>query len=560
MKKSILLFCSAISFWAAAQAPNFDWVKMSSGFTNPNVYSNINAHATVVDTNNHFVYCLGGFDNAIDFGAGELEAAYLSGEPNLYLTKHDLSGNLIWAKSFYSSHGNVPGGMAIDNSGNLIVCGYSTADTVHFGSSFLVNGDPENGDHFLSYIAKLDGNGNTIWLKGSSNAGGGVHCMSVATDATGNIYATGTIDDPIGTFCGNNLIGGLFVIKLNASGNTQWFKQGNGLNFAVGNSITLDAAGNCIIAGSHVQPFDLGTFTVPFNVGSSFWDRFICKLNGSTGSYMWAIGEGIWQGPDVAYNLSSDSQNNIYVSGLENIAPDEMATTCYDYHFLEKRDANGVTMWHKTYRATAVNTISPTRLTDQVTNKNGETYALFMVNDTTDIGGTIVASSPANFSSSVLAVVAKLDTDGNVLWVKNTTDNSFLSFAAAYAITIDEAENIYYTGMFSGSMSFDQIIETTQDQNDHEFFLAKLGQNTLPLAVETKDLDSRLNVYPNPADKVITIDTKVDLLSISILDFSGREIYRGNSTSIDVSSIHSGLYLVSVSTSEGKFERRLIVQ
>lgn len=555
MKKTVLI-CSVLwSFAATAQAPDFAWVNKSSGLTNPQVSTSINSHFTVVDSVNQFIYCLSGFENSIDFGNGEHEGPAI-GQPNAYLVKYTLDGALVWDKHFYSNYGNAPSGMTIDGSGNLIICGNTVSDTLRINNQYLLNGTPDNSDHVLTYIAKLDGNGNTLWLVGSSADGGSMSTQAIAVDASNNVYATGVINDPTGTYIGNPVSAGFFVIKLNTSGVSQWFKQSSSVNLSQGNAITIDHNGDCIVAGSHINQFDLGAFTVPFNDGSTYLDRFLTKLTAVNGTFLWANSTGVWQGPEQPHSIQTDAQNNIYVSGLDTYAGDPMSSTSNDVEFLEKRDQNGMLVWYKSFEAYALNTLFPTLITDHVTTSAGETYALFIVNDSTDFDGAIASSLPANFNSSIVAVVAKYATDGTLDWLKQTTDNAFLSYSAGYSISLDQSENIYFTGMLSSSINFDNILAATSDPNYKEFFLAKLGN--VPLAVTETGAEEMI-LYPNPSHHLLTIMGVNDAL-YTIYDINGSELQHGqiSQSVISLSTLPQGVYQVKVHTATGIKQARFV--
>lgn len=552
MKKSLYLIFGLFALNSFAQAPNFAWVKKSTSISNSYVSQTLNSHAIVVDTNNHFVYCLSGFTGEIDFGAGTLPSDY----SNPYLVKYDLGGTIIWSKAITTNGENYPTGMALDPNGNIVICGYSdAADTLTIGSQSLFNQNAGASESYLSYIAKLDINGNCIWLRGSGNQGSGLRVQAVTTDNSGNVYATGTALDPNGTFCGNTVAMGFFAIKLNAAGTSQWFNQSTTYNVSQGNSVTIDHNGDCIIVGSHANVFDLGPFNVPFNTGSSFWDRFATKISPS-GTYLWVVARGVWQGPEVAYHVSTDSQNNIYISGMDINAPDSMVDSSNDVEFLEKCDPNGNQLWFKWYECAAQNPIAPTMVTSHITSPSGDTYVLLAVNDSTDFDGTIIASSPAYFSSSYLGVVVKYNTNGTQQWVKHTTDNGLLSYAEGLAIALDQGENVYFTGMLQNSMNFDNFVMTTDETNYQWFFLAKLGDNPLALDEQSKQ---DLLLYPNPANSTFQINAKGTIDEVVILNAAGMEVYRGVSKLIDVSGFSKGFYVVSVSVNGSTSQSKLLV-
>ena len=554
MKKAILLLSAICSFVAFSQAPGYAWVKQSISISNPNVSTGIGSHASVIDTVNNYIYCVSGFAGAIDFSDGEHESSF-NGGPSVYLVKYTLDGNLVWSKDFYHEDNHTTG-MAIDGSGNLLITGYSGDDTVRFNNQYLLNADP-GSDNDISYVVKLDGNGNTLWLKGSSNDGGGIRSNAITVDPDGNAYVTGVVNNPQGTFCGNNLAIGFFILKLNPGGTSQWFRQSNTPNESEGRALTIDHNGDCIIAGCHVNEFDLGSYTVPFNTGSDTWDRFLTKINAS-GTFQWAIANGVWQGPEVPYSVQSDAQNNIYLCGQDVNAPDPMSTTYTGYVFLEKRDYNGNVQWYKSYLCEAENPVFPTYITDVATSNDGTTYALFIVNDTTDFAGTIVSSNPNYATSGVLGTVVKYDNAGNQQWLKTTVDNTYFSYSAAYSISLDQAENVYFTGALTGSLNFDNIVATNAtDPNYMEFFLAKLGDQPLGIdELKTKEL----LIYPNPSNGVCHLQFDGQIEKVAVFNSAGTEVARSDSNQLDLSGLAAGMYVVSVKSNNEIVQTKLVIR
>ncbi len=73
---------------------------------------------------------------------------------------------------------------------------------------------------------------------------------------------------------------------------------------------------------------------------------------------------------------------------------------------------------------------------------------------------------------------------------------------------------------------------------------------------------TRLNIYPNPAVTILTVESGEPIFDIRIINMRGEVIYsagvgRGNSHSINVSGYKSGIYLIQATTSGGVFTSRV---
>ena len=149
--------------------------------------------------------------------------------------------------------------------------------------------------------------------------------MSVAVDASGNIYTAGyfagTVDfDPgAGTYnltsAGNDDV---FVSKLNSSGDYVWAKTfggaGGGGDYDRGNSVAVDASGNIYTTGyfAGTVDFDPGAGTINLTSAGGT-DVFVSKLN-SSGDYVWAKTFG-GISSERGVSVAVDSSGNIYTTG-----------------------------------------------------------------------------------------------------------------------------------------------------------------------------------------------------------------------------------------------------
>jgi hypothetical protein len=133
------------------------------------------AQSTVVDASGN-VYVIG-------TATGNMGSQLNQGSQDVYLTKYDSAGNVVF-QNLLGSGGSANGyGLALDPSGGVVVTGASTAD--------LTTGSVANGNND-SFVARYDANGNQTWIKqiqtlatNQSNA--------VSVDASGNIYIGGSV-------------------------------------------------------------------------------------------------------------------------------------------------------------------------------------------------------------------------------------------------------------------------------------------------------------------------------------------------------------------------------
>ncbi|MCD6017197.1 MAG: hypothetical protein K0S53_318 [Bacteroidetes bacterium] len=365
---------------------NFVWAKSFGGSGSDASY------CVAIDATGN-IYLTGNYTGTVDFdpGTGTMNLSS-SGAADIFISKLDASGNLIWAKSIGGTNSEYSNSIAVDASGNIIATG-NYAGTADFDpNAGVVNLTSAGADDV--FVVKLDGTGNLIWAK-SMGGIGSEWGDSVFLDALNNVYTAGnyagTADFDPGAGTANLTSAGMddiFVSKLDASGNYVWSKSMGGTLTDFANGLAVDASGIVYTIGNYEGTADFdpnaGTFNLT-TVGAG--DIFISKLDAS-GNFIWAKGMGSALS-DYGGSVVIDATNNVYSTGFF------AATTDFD-------------------PGAGTNTII-------------------------SAGGNDV-------------FISKLDASGNFVWAKSIggsgTDN-------AGSIFVDNVGGVYTAGKFSGTVDFD---------------------------------------------------------------------------------------------------------
>jgi hypothetical protein len=275
---------------------DFTWAKEFRG-----TYA-IEANAIAVDKDGN-VYTTGYFDGTADFDPGPSSFfRTVVGTSDMFISKLDSSGNFVWMKQIAGPDGEAGYAMTLDQSGNLYTTG-SFVGTVDF--------DPGSGVFNLSapvqqqeiFICKLDSSGNFAWAKQM----GGEVGFCIATDNTGNIYASGY-------YAWNDIS----INKLDPSGNIIWAKQ---FGAYVGYGIAIDNDCNVYMTGGFFGTRDFDPDTGMYNltsIGSS--DSYVNKLD-SAGHLIWVKQFG-GTNEVLSRALTLDANDNIYFTGTFNETAD----------------------------------------------------------------------------------------------------------------------------------------------------------------------------------------------------------------------------------------------
>ena len=451
----------SISFISAPSAKAW-----SSAQTAVSVFGGVGnefSESTVVDSTGN-IYTTGRFANTVDFdpgvGTSNLTSAGLS---DVFVSKLDASGNLLWAKSFGAAAADAGLSIAVDSTGNVYTTGFF-ASTVDFdpgaGTSNLISAGSSD-----VFISKLDASGNLVFAK---RFGGSISDLSysIAVDSTGNIYTTGFFQDIVdfdpgaGTTDLNTAgLSDVFISKLDASGNLVFAKRFGAAEADVGRSIALDSTGNIYTAGYFEQTvdFDPGTGTTNLtSAGRS--DVFVSKLD-SSGNLLWAKSFGA-AAADVGLSVAVDSTGNVYTTGYFEQTVDfdpgagttDLTIAGGSDVFVSKLDASGNLVFAKRFGGS--NDDGGISISVD-SNGNIHTTGYFEERVDFDPG---VGTSNLTSAGGTDVFVSKIDSSGNLLLAKSFggTAND-----VGRSITFDSTGNIYTTGEFSGTVDFDPGTGTT---------------------------------------------------------------------------------------------------
>jgi hypothetical protein len=252
-------------------------------------------------------YVTGSFHGTVSFGSFNLTSL---GETNAFVAEINRAGNVAWAKRMGSA-GQVDGdfgrGIALDAAGNVYVTGFISGKA-DFGPFTLTPAGSRD-----AFVTKLDPSGNFLWAKNFGGTGSFDLGQSLAVDAAGNMFASGTYQNSIKfgtmtlTSAGSNDI---YVVSLDTSGNVVWAKSMGGTGDDEGFSIAIDGSDNVYTTGIFSGMATFGT-TMLTSAGDT--DIFVSKLD-SLGNILWADQFG-GPGHDDGVSITTDSAGNIYLTG-----------------------------------------------------------------------------------------------------------------------------------------------------------------------------------------------------------------------------------------------------
>ena len=411
------------------------------------------------------IYTTGSFQGTADFdpGTGTFNLTSTGGA-DVFVSKLDPSGNLLWAKNLGGSSNDIGFSIAVDSSGNVYTTGYFAnpgADFDPSAQSFSLRS--AGGDDI--FVSKLDPSGNLIWAKGFGGSSTDLG-YEIAVDSTGNVYATGyfegtsDFDPSAGAF---NLTStgerDVFVLKVNPSGDLLWAKNFGGVNTETGYSVAVDGTGNVYTTGTFefTADFDPGAATTNLSsAGGS--DVFVSKLD-SSGNLIWAKRFG-GSSDDTGRSIAVDSSGNVYTTGYfqgtvdfdPGAATTNLTSAGSDDIFISQLDLSGNLIWAKRIGGSGVDNGNSIAI-----DSTGNVYTTGFFSATADFDPG-AATFNLTTAGQTDAFVSKLDPSGNLLWAKRIGGSSI---DIGDALAVNSTGNIYTAGRFYATADFDPSEGTT---------------------------------------------------------------------------------------------------
>lgn len=324
---------------------------------------------------------------------------------NLEHQSQALEARLQWATQLGSSEPDGYPDVALDGDGNLFIAGST--------SGSLDGNDPNlYGDIFL---AMYDAGGRLQWVRQEHSLP--FQLLHVAANLDGSAYIAGTTYEPGASNQG-------FVSKYNTSGVQQWSlqigtpKQDDLLDIAA------DGMGNVYVTG-----FTLGSFVDPT---ASAYNAFVSKI-GHDGSIEWTSEFG-GDRQTVSKNVVADALGNVFLSGYVKGEIEEPNEENFDA-FVTKYSADGVLQWSRQIGSAGT--------------ENSEALAIDGLGSVY-VGGSTDCSVSGTDSCQGGAFVAKYNSDGDSIWLRQFPEAGF-----AHAMAADVNQNVYFAGFdpaFPGAM------------------------------------------------------------------------------------------------------------
>ncbi|MCC6866169.1 MAG: SBBP repeat-containing protein [Ignavibacteria bacterium] len=546
--KGNLRILSLIIFLAASLQSQ-EWYQTYNGGSN----SEDRGYGIVVDSDGNIITT--GYTTSVSTGM------------DIVALKYSNNGTLLWSKIFTGTgnYADRPFGIVVDNTNNIIICGYTTRDngnidylTVKYNSSGIFqwaktfNGTANSEDKAFGIVVDQSDNifvtgtstssasgedittikysktGSEIWVKTydapkHKNDG----ARKIAIDQDNNLYIAG-----YGEYNSNN--SDFILLKYSVSGTLQWSKNYNGVSEGKDEAwgIVIDQDKKVYITGESDN-------------SQSNTDIVTIKYN-SSGSVLWTTRfDGPHHKDDKPYGIVVDDFHDaIFITGITGTLQNGK-----DFVTMRLNTSNGELKWSRNYNGPGNNDDIAYTI---ALSHNSENRHLF-------VAGTIRNGNNEASEDIIVISYSNTGTMLNTAVYGGETNQS----DGAFGIAVDESDNYYLAGYIGVEPNSDALFSC-------DLITVKYKKLYLTGIVNTLTTPKNfylLQNYPNPFNPSTTISfglPKSSNVKISVYDVTGKLVAdavnsnftKGNyKINFNGDFLSSGIYFFSI-IADGFYETK----
>lgn len=257
-----------------------------------------------------------------------------------FVTRFSVTGTIVWSMIYGGSSAEAAHDIAITNSNDIFVCGYTSSTNCPVTPSALQG--THAGGVRDAFILRLNSAG--VMQYASFCGGSGEEWgWGIETDYSGNLYVLGQTrsNNLLAAYSGQNSyqasIAGeddLFLLKISEAGSVIWWTYYGGSNDeSVMPSLIASLSAECLAIGNDGNPVltcTTNSNNLPITLTSSLQglsDACVTKFS-STGTLAWARYFG-GSGTDEGRTIEVDHLGNLFVAGSTNSGNLPASTNAY---------------------------------------------------------------------------------------------------------------------------------------------------------------------------------------------------------------------------------------
>jgi hypothetical protein len=294
------------------------------------------------------VYALIVFEGEVDFGGGPIQS---QGQADVVLLKITPFGSFVWAVPFASEGYDSAGKVAVDPDGNVYVTGGFAANMEVAGTTLAA----DSGDAF---IASLSGDGQLRWVKGFG--GTGYDSANAVAIGDGQVYVGGVFQDDLGLGSPPPAAVGAsdaFIASFDAQGELLWTKAFGSISSDFLVELAVEGE-RLVAAGKLGKAAEIDGLPLP----ASEDDGFVIAFDPG-GQALWAQLFGT-DGSDDATALAIAADGSVLLGGsifhgpaFGGPAVDVAETGAYN-PFLAALDPGGKPLWIQQFKSAPMSLVT----------------------------------------------------------------------------------------------------------------------------------------------------------------------------------------------------------
>ena len=554
LRHCFLLIIILSSFYAHGQF-KLDWAKAEGG-------AGLDRYVSVEVNQTGEIYYVGSFEGSSEFAGQHFYSTSGSEwDDDILIAKFDAEGNNLWVRQLGSPGDDIIDAVTLDHDGNLIIAG-SVYSNMWVGDILLLGyGDAD------MFIAKFGPNGDYQWV----HLFGGInpdHIYDLAVDDANNVYFTGFCGDGWVYFDRDTLSSyflDMVVGRLSENGRVDWVHNYGGPKADKGRNIAVNG-NEILVTGEYTdREIVIGSDTLRMDpdLGGVEPAAYLVMKMSLSGEVQWAASTGdplltkklLPHGDDylmAAYYGDSFQYGNIVI--VDSI----------DNHYLNVLlgllSPDNELKWTATFMSLDSSDIS----IEDMEMYNNEIYvsAVFIGKFILD-SNVIIEAHPftgvprpwqINKDHIWTGILLRYDLNGHLLGYRifPREEGYGIGTMAFYEHSLYTAFNFGDTvklgnKVFLGKGSSDIILARYTDSTKNGILVPEAGSGIL--------------LYPNPFSGHLLVEVAENSgvaapYSLSVLDVKGRvcarALFTGKSTSMDLSALPAGMYMLLVSDRFGQ--------
>ena len=541
-----------------------------NGFVQNTVGNGIaDSYSSVIDGEDN-VYSVGFFSDSITLGLIVLKTQTLS--TGIFVTKIDKNGQIVYAKLIAETSSEDVESPNIAVGANEIMIEGVVYD------SLLVSGNlsHQHGYTFVFFMMKLGLDASITWTQAGyyndvlSTGGFG----DIVSDRNGGAFILTNFRDTLTLglkqfFSPNGFQSiPMVILHIDGNGNILWAKM-NGFEGGKGRRITLDGAGNVIIAGESESGIQFDDKSIGDPTITDLWYLFVASFSNDGSSTNWVWGQTKNTGAtdndrrSLLFDLKCDRENNIYFSGEigDSIQFDNIKVVGPGGMYIAKLNPSGSIVWaqEKSGHVSGFEELGIMAL-----DSNQNIYIAGVFEDSTYLGTQKLVGCHAGAWFTARFIDSSH-------WDHIAVGENINEAFPERILSTSSDSIVVVIAFFGNSVSYKGLTATNgTDTNSNAFNLAWFGpctsSNTVDEAVSSSD---GIAIFPNPVSDQLNVKFKNNfngMVNYRIVNELGIVISKHDIASdngfAEIPVEHpmvSGIYFLTVQTGDQMLSEKFVV-